>query len=215
MARRGRPRKAGKRHPCGKRVQNGNDQPSIVQPSAWVATQVKRYGQHYCWALGRAYASGLIGEGIEAKGRLQGGVRFARLHSLFFGSDVYTCPLDDSPRGSNVVSLDVDEYQERNREWLRMASIAMENSGTRPYVEQLISSMHTDTGPDWLDRLLDVIQWNENLPSLNAQLRRTGKDAVKRKDYDTRDVELLTAAVRGLDIVAPPVHDMGILAAHS
>lgn len=210
--RKGRARKAGKRYPGGKLVQP--KEPTLIQPSAWVAGQVQRYGQHYCWALGRAYASGLLGQAEAAKDRLQGGAKFARLHRVFYGGEAYTCPLDDSPRGPNVVSMEVHDDQDRNLEWLRKASVAMESNGTRPYVEQLISRSHVDTGPAWLDRLLDVIEWNSNLRSLNAQLRKIGKDEVDRKQFDPRDTMLLNAAIKGLDIVAPPPRQLGIVAQH-
>lgn len=209
---RGRPSRSGKRHPGGKRVQP--KQPSVIQPSAWVAAQVKRYGQHYCWALGRAYASGLLGHGEEAKDRLQGAIKFVRLSNLFFGGEFYTCPLDDSPRGGNVVDLTIPEHQEHNRDWLRKASTSMENAGVRPYMEQLVTRAHTDSGPVWLDRMLDVILWNEELPKLNAQLREIGKEPLGRKQYDPRDQSLLKAAIKGLDIVAPPTRQMGIVAQH-
>lgn len=207
MGRRGRPRKAGKRYPSGKLV------PSVVRPSEWVDAQVKRYGQHYCWALGRAYASGLLG-GEEGKDRLQGATRFVRLHQLFFGASVYVCPLNDTPRGSNVVRLDISDDQKRNREWLREVGTKMEQQGTRPYVEQLMSAVHTDTGPDWLDRMLDVVEWNACLPALNKQLEAKGIAPRDEKKHDPRDQMLLDAAIKALDVMAPPAKPLGILVEH-
>lgn len=207
MARRGRPRKAGKRYPGGKLV------PSVVRPSEWVDAQVKRYGQHYCWALGRAYASGLLGA-EEAKDRLQGATRFVRLHQLFFGANAYACPLDDTPRGGNVVHLEVTERQKHNRDWLRRVGSQMERDGTRPYAEQLISALHTDTGPDWLDRMLDVVEWNACLPELNKQLKAKGLEPRKAMATDPRDQMFMDAALKALDVMAPSTKPLGILVQH-
>lgn len=174
MARAGRKSKPGKRYPSGKRI----IAPALVKPSEWVAEQVKRYGQHYCWPMGRAYAAGLIGAGDEAKSRLQAAQKFVRLYRLFFGGDAYTCPLDDSPRGTNTVLLTVSDNQERNREWLRQAMRDMDIVGVRPYFDQLITRQHIDTGPEWLDRLL-------------------------AKRDDLRDRIILEAATKALDIITP------------
>jgi len=163
--------------------------------------------------MGRAYASGLLG-GEEAKDRLQGATRFVRLHQLFFGASVYACPLDDTPRGGNVVALEVTERQKHNRDWLREIGAKLEQDGTRPYVEQLISAVHTDTGPPWLDNLLDVVEWNACLPDLNKQLRAKGVEPKGKRDYDPRDQILLDAAIKALDVMAPPAKPLGILVQH-
>jgi hypothetical protein len=67
---------------------------------------------------------------------------------------------------------------------------AMDVSGTRPYFDQLISSLHVDSGPYWLENLL-----------------KGGKHPADRM--------VLAAAIRALDIIAPEVKPMGIRAVAS
>jgi hypothetical protein len=124
-----------------------------AKPSEWVKAQLKLFGNHYCWAMGRAYASGLLGEGNEAKDRLDSAGKFVRLYGRYYGSSVYSCPLDQTPRSNFVADYD-HERQEPEKDWLKAALRALELSGGMPFFEQLISRAHVDQGPVWLDRLL-------------------------------------------------------------
>lgn len=178
MSKRGRPRKAGKRTSGGRLKRNNYPVPVFDKGSDWVQAQRARYGEHYSSGLGRAYAAGLLGEGIEAKNRYDASKRFLRLYARFIGGAAYTCPLDDSPRGGNVVDLAVSEQQERDHRWLFAAMDSMDVSGCRPYFDQLISVLHVDHGPYWLDALLGG-----------------GKHPA--------DVAVLNAAIRAMDIIAP------------
>lgn len=202
MAKSGRPRKAGKRTKGGA-LSRDSYSIKLEKPSAWVGEQYKRFGVHYCWGLGRAYAAGLLGDGTEALSRYQAAKRFVRLHTRFMGGDAYTCPLDDSPRGGNVVSLQVPEHQENDRQWLRTAADAMDVSGCRQYFDQLISIVNIDRGPHWLDSMIAVIDWNAGLPVLNADLRKAGKPTLAAKVYHPGDQMILAAAIQALDIIAP------------
>jgi len=74
--------------------------------------------------------------------------------------------------------------------------------------------VHTDTGPPWLDNLLDVVEWNACLPDLNKQLRAKGVEPKGKRDYDPRDQILLDAAIKALDVMAPPAKPLGILVQH-
>lgn len=214
MGKAGRKAKAGKRERNGRLQRNNYPEPKLEKPSAWVAERVARYGVHYCWALGRAYASGLLDDG-DALSRYQAAKKFVRVYQRFYGSDAYACPLDNSPRGSNVVDLTISEYQERDREWLRTAMDSMDVSGGRPYLEQLLSRQHTDQGPPWLDRLLDVVLWNQELPQLNAQLRAkhgSGFVPLGLKEFNPHDRMILDTAIRALDVITPERKPLGILA---
>lgn len=157
------------RYPCGKPRQTDTS-----RPSDWVAGMGKRYGVHYVWPIGRAYASGLLGE--DADSRYQATKKFVRLYKIVYGGSVYHCPLDDTPRSANddepVVTLN-------QREWLDRAAREMDDAGVRPWFDQLTSSLHHDAGPAWLDRLLDG-------------------------GAHPADKMMLDAACKALDILAPP-----------
>lgn len=209
---RGRKRKQGvKRTPTGRISRAGKQEPGYVPPSAWVKAQRDKFGVHYCWAMGRAYVMGLLGESPEALNRYQAAKKFVRLYNRFFGGSAYTCPLDQSPRGSNVVSMDVPDHQEADRQWLRTAMDAMDVSGTRPYLDQLISIGNIDRGPHWIDSMIAVIDWNKELPARNAELRKDGKPILLPKSQHTGDEAILAAAIRALDIIAPKQKPQGIL----
>lgn len=161
MARAGRKPKAGKREPNGQISRRGKFR--TVPPdrgSAWVAGRRDRFGPHYNWALGRAYAAGLLDDPVNDKAadeRLQVVCRFVRLHARVYGTVTYgRDPLDDSPRVGNVVAIsDVTDHDERDRDWLRLAEARANNSGGRPFLDQMLSSLYVDQGPAWLDRLIE------------------------------------------------------------
>lgn len=180
----GRPRHANKRRTQSGRIKRDNyPEPKLVQPSDWVAKQRARFGEYYSSALGRAYAAGLLGDGNDAKGRIDGAKKFVRLYRVIVGSDIYRCPLNDTPRGGGGPDVDVDEREHR---WLFKAMDAMDVAGVRMFLDQLITTLHTDRGPDWLDRLLSG-------------------------GTDPRDRMVLDAAMRALDIVSPPPRKAQIL----
>lgn len=149
MAKRsGRNRKAGKRTKSGQLSRAG----AIVRPSEWVQAQQARFGNHYGSALGRAYAGGLLGEGNEAKTRLDAGNKFVLRYSKVIGGDCYTCPLDRSVKGSN----DNPDHERdlHQQEWLYAMIDSLDHAGLRPWLDQLIHTNYTDRGPYWLDALL-------------------------------------------------------------
>lgn len=181
MARKGRPRKQGKRHPNGRLVHEAQ----IVKGSEWVQAQQARYQTHYNTALGRAYAGGLLGDEQEALDRYMGGKRFARVYNRVVGGETYRCPLDRTPRGAET-ETEARENDQQDHDWLFAIMTALDDGGLRPWLDQLIFRYNIDHGPTWLDRLLDG-----------------GKDPA--------DVVVLKAALRALDVVAPARKAIGIV----
>lgn len=171
---RGRPRKQGKRHKCGKLKVPA--QPNVVRPSEWVSDQVHRFGQDYNSALGRAFAAGLLGEGTQAKDRYDTARKFIALYGRVIGRDRYRCGLDQSPRGMDhehePSQRDIDD-----QEWLLVNLTRIDNSGCRPFFDQLTSHRFTDYGPPWLDRLLNT------------------------QHKDRRDMIVMDAAIRAIDAI--------------
>ncbi|WP_260927396.1 hypothetical protein [Novosphingobium sp. 9] len=182
MGRKGRPSKAGKREKNGRRQRSSAGfELAYDKGSEWVQARRAKYGTHYNTALGRAFAAGLLADDEAlALDRYQAGKRFARLYNRVVGGATYRCALDRSPRGAANVAPDLDrlEHDLRDQEWLFAAMASLDTAGCRPYFDQLITSLHTDHGPPWLDRLLDG-----------------GSDPL--------DKVLLDAAISALDILAP------------
>lgn len=179
----GRPRKAGKRHPGGQLVHVA----AYDHGSDWVKAQQAKYQTHYSTALGRAYAGHLLDKDeAVALDLYQGGKRFARVYNRVCGGETYRCALDRSPRGAES-TLEASEQDRHDRDWLRAATDSMDVAGVRPYLDQLLTRAHTDRGPMWLDNLLDG-----------------GKHPA--------DMMLLKAAIRALEIVAPVRKEVGIVA---
>lgn len=176
----------------------------------------KMFGTYYATAAGRMFASGLMGEQSEAWGRYQGLQRFVRVYGAVYGKSGYRCPLDQTPKGQDADHTDQEQAQ-RDRDWLRRAMASLDMSGCYPYMEQLISISTVDSGPAWLDRMIDVQQWNLNLDNLNKQLRRVAKEAGREyvalatKQIDRRDQMIADAALKALDILAPAVREVGVV----
>jgi hypothetical protein len=173
MARKGRPRKQGKRHPNGRLAHEA----TFDRGSEWVQAQQAKYQTHYSTALGRAYAGGLLGEEQEALDRYMGGKRFARVYNRVVGGETYRSPLDRTPRGSET-ETEARENDQRDHDWLFAIMASLDDGGLRPWLDQLITRVNTDYGPTWLDRLLNG-----------------GKDPC--------DMIVLKAAIQALDVVAP------------
>ena len=181
-AKRGRKLKEGDRYKGGKLRQTYDKGTERAQ------AMTARYGTHYSTALGRAYAAGLLGEPQEALDRYQAGKRFVRIYSRCIGGSPYRCPLDQTPRGSNVIDFEATEQDQRDHDWLHEAMTLMDKAGVRPWLDQLITACHTDHGPAWLDRIL-----------------HGGKHPA--------DAMMLKAAVEALDILAPHRRPRGIVSA--
>lgn len=168
----GRKRKAGRRAQSNRPSRAGAASP-FDYGTERVAGLKLRFGDHYSTALGRAFASGLLGDGSDAKERLDIGNRFGSLYRRLLGGDRYRCALNDNPRGGS--SWDNPREPEETA-WLLDAIDRANRSGGRPFLDQLLSREYTDHGPVWLDRLL----------------------AVK----DRRDDIVLNAAIRAIDFIA-------------
>lgn len=180
MARKGRPRKQGDRHKCGKlktAYDHGTDRVKALRD---------RYSTDYTTALGRAYRAGLLGD--TADERYQGAKRFMRVYSRVIGGRPYRCPLDQTPRGSNIIDFTITDQDQRDHDWLHAAMNSLDNAGVRPYLDQLILDLYHDTDPHWLGRLLNG-----------------GKHPA--------DMMVLKAAIQALDIIAMPSRTAGIVSA--
>lgn len=217
MGRPGRKRKQGKRTEGNRLVRDNYALPAYDHGTERAQDRKRRFGTHGTSALGRAYASGLLGEQDIALTRYQAGKRFQRAVERFYEHGRVKCPLGREMRsGAVVVQLSHNPQEVAEWEWLDRQSKALHEEGLRPWLDQLVLGIYTDAGPAWLDTMLDVIQWNENLPVLNAQLRakakETGAPFTPRwpKSQHPGDLEVLSAAIQALDLIAPQQQNVGI-----
>lgn len=191
MGRKGRPRNAGKRRYPNGRIKkpppDPNAEPSRIKGNDRIEAMREKWGTFYNSALGRAYASGLLGEGQEALGRYQAARKFVKLHARFYGAPGYTCPLDQAPRGHDNDPYPDIEANRKQLAWLNAACDSMDVAGVRKYFDELVSPVNVDSGPAWLSILL-------------------------ANGTDPRCYAALNAAIRALDIIAPEVRPVGILA---
>lgn len=180
----GRKRKTGPREKNGRPSRAGI--PRFDRGSERVQAMRERYGEHYTSAIGRAFATGLLGDGMEATVRLDVGKRFAAIYGRIIARP-YRCPLNDAPRGmaDDHETAERIEYDRAEQDWFFGMADRLDKEGLRPWLDQLISPVYTDHGPAWLDRLLGG-----------------GRDPV--------DLTLLQTAIKALDLIAPKVRAQGI-----
>lgn len=190
MAKAGRKRKQGRREPNGRLKRDSYPAPSYDRGSDWVQAQRARFGEHYSTALGRAYSARLLGDGAEAKPRYDAGNRFQRLYSAIIGGNGYRCALDTSPRSTvRSTAFHGQDKEAEDQDWLFAAMQALDDAGLRPWLDQLVSPLYTDTGPYWLDNIL-----------------AGGEHPADRA--------VLKLAIDALDVIAPKCPTIRIVAEH-
>lgn len=177
--------KAGRKRKDGKRTAAGRLSRSLEalearydKGSDWAKARQERFGSDYNSAIGRAFASGLLGEGNDAKDRYDKARKFISLYRAVIGRDRYRCALNQAPRGMDDIPAN-DERDSLNQDWLLVNMARIDETGCRPFFDQITSHLFTDYGPQWLDRLLDT------------------------KPGDRRDTIVLDAALRAIDAIGP------------
>jgi len=163
MARRGRPRKGGRRTKADKPIRTativkGNDRAEAIK---------SRYGIEGSDPLGRAYIAGLLGEGNRAKERLDMGRKFARVHRAVIPGHSYRCALDTSPR--SVLTFQTPKQRDEEH-WLR-ASLPLLDNALRPFFDQLVLPANPDNNPHWLESLLSSYKDHRDVMILDAALK--------------------------------------------
>ncbi len=180
MGRRGRKRQPGKRERNGRLQRGSYLVVGFDKGSDWVQAQRERFGEHYGSAIGRAFASGLLGEDMEAKNRLDAGKRFSRLYRAVVGGDAYRCALNPDPRSAGQrTAFQSHPHDKESQDWLFEAMDKLDRAGLRPWLNMMLSTENTDRGPVWMDRLL-----------------MGGRDPYDRA--------MLKQAIAALDVIAPP-----------
>lgn len=190
MARgKGRKRKAGERTKSGALKRDNYPQPVYDRGSDRIKAQRDKYGENYNSPIGRAYASGLLGDEATAMNRLQAGKRFARLYSALIEQGRYGCPLGRELRSMGSAGEPTGmEACMKTQEWLFDAMRDLDRDHLRPWLDQMLTNEYHDRGPVWLDRLL-----------------MGGRDPYDRA--------MLAHAIKAIDCIAPALPQQRIRAA--
>lgn len=141
--------------------------------------------------IGRAYTLGLLGEGEQAKLRLDTGRKLASLYRRTYARG-YRCALNQEPRGG--VSLIEGPFAMQDEEWLISALGRVATACPRRAFDAFVLDDTPDEGPIWADRLMTLAMRNRVL----AMCKR------KPELPDPADSGLLNAVLAGLDAIEPP-----------
>lgn len=175
----GRKRKQGTRTKSGQLSRAG--QPRHDKGNDRIASMRERFGEHYASPIGRAFAAGLLGDGMEAKVRLDTGKRFSRLYSAIIAQGGYRCPLGRETLSQGFTGeIMAHQRAMEDQEWLFAAMERLDREGLRVWFDQITSPIYHDSGPYWLDSLLNG-----------------GKDPA--------DLMVLKVAIKAIDCIAPKV----------
>ena len=153
MGKAGRKRKPGRRTKAGRlsragapRYDKGTDHAQAMQAL---------YGQDGCDAIGRAFRSGLLGEGSEAKALLDTARNLSNAYWSAYQTGGFVSPLAGHiPASGNIAHLDHERIK-RREVWVRDSMAFVRDLG--PEVDrafrQIVIDVNPDHGPLWLDRL--------------------------------------------------------------
>lgn len=172
MTKRGRPRKAGKRYPSGKLI-------PFDKGAGHVQERRERFGNHYTTALGRAFASGLLGDDAQAQARYSTAKRFSRLYGVYIEHGrYYGCPLGREERSTG--STGQMSGNREDQDWLFACMDALDQGKLRPWLDLLILEYYHDVDPPFLGRLLN-------------------------KGRDPADKAMMARCIEALDAITPAV----------
>ena len=145
----GRKRKAGPRTPSGQlsRAAIGPD-----RGNAQAQAKHDRYGQDGVDAIGRAYRSGLLGEGNEAKALLDTARALSHTYRQTFTIGPITCAIATRTYGNGDPDHDRTAVAQTA---IKAKLTAIARKGWRSPFYELVIEQHPDSGPNWLQRLID------------------------------------------------------------
>lgn len=174
MGKAGRKRKAGKRTPSGQlsraTFDHGTERVQAMQAL---------YGQDGADAIGRAYRSGLLGEGSEAKSLLDTARRLSNVYWRAYEVGPIGCTLGDQS-GGGTGQIDHDKVK-RQETWLNDSRICVRKMGDKVSraFDQLVIDPMPDKGPPWLDRLCAAKRQGEPLPVADKATLRAALDGLE------------------------------------
>ena len=118
------------------------------------AAKFNKYGTDGADPIGRAYVTGLLGTGQDAKALLDTARSIFRAYWAWYEVGPINCTLADRKSGAWI---DNDSDREaRQEEWLdRMLKMAgKQGFNRRTWFDELVIDIQPDVGPVWLDRII-------------------------------------------------------------
>lgn len=136
------------------------------------------YGTDGCDAIGRAYRTGLLGVGNEAKAMLDMARRVSNAYWRSYSAGTYKCALGDRTGGS-VVSMD-SARDKRTEDWLneQIGIVTAIGHPERRAFYQLAIDINPDCGPPWLDRICEARRTNCSPAYEDGQWLKRALDAL-------------------------------------
>jgi hypothetical protein len=179
MAKRGRKRKAGSRTPSGRLSRAKPPINTFDKGTERAQAMQALYGPDGADAIGRAYRAGLLGEGSQAKARLDTARMIANAYWQAYETGRYQCTLGDKT-GGGVVSLDQAKIK-RREQWLEavLAFVNAMGRDVRRAFDQLVIDVHPDCGPQWLDAVIYAKRRKTPPPLPYQQQLRRALDALE------------------------------------
>lgn len=166
MARAGRPRKPGPRDKRGRLIQKVDAGTKRAQKAREI------FGLNCADALGRAYASGLLGADMAAKAMLDTGRSMSAAYHYRYGVGRIRCPLGGPTGGGQE-----DPFRAMLlADWLdeRLSAVGQYGPSVRAAFDDLVIAEHPDTGPDWLDRIIQGVGNTRDIARLARALEGLG-----------------------------------------
>lgn len=170
----GRKRKPGRRTKSGQLSRAGC--PKRVQPNDHAVLMIALYGDNWPDPIGRAFESGLLGEGTEAKALLD---TARAIHSAYW--QAYAVGPVRSAQGDNTGgggSFNPERIRARE-EWLSSALNRVRLMGVRRQFDELVIDINPDAGPAWLDRLIYAKRTNQEPDLADKQRLRAALDGLE------------------------------------
>ena len=173
----GRPRKACKRTKSGRPSRAGV--PLYDHGTEHTQAMQALYGQDGADAIGRAYRSGLLGEGSEAKALLDTARRISNAYWAAYETGRYVCALSDRAHGGGGEIN--HEAIKRREEWLSDCLTTVRKMGERVNrsFRQLVIDVNPDSGPLWTDRLIWATRRGIDADLGDTQAMRAALDALE------------------------------------
>ncbi len=157
MGKAGRKHKQGPREPSGRAKRKTRKERlvnAIDKGTEHAQAMQALYGQDGCDAIGRAYRTGLLGQGSEAKALLDMARSLSNAYWSAYEVGRPRSPIADKTHGGMG---DMDHEQIKRREtWLceSLDTVARMGVPVRRAFYQLCIDVNPDCGPLWLDRLV-------------------------------------------------------------
>lgn len=139
------------------------------------------YGEDSADAIGRAFRSGLLGDGSEAKALLDMGRKISNAYWGAYETGRFTCPLAGNiPSSGSIEHLDHERIKRREL-WLNGCLDFVNSMGTevRRAFDQLVIDVNPDCGPAWLDRLCYSARREEDGQDNDRRSLRAALDALE------------------------------------